>query len=104
MRQVLFFHADYCGLCRVLQNTLIKQLKDKRVKVTSIDVMKYPNQARFYQVHKLPTTIVLDHDGEVYSRFEGYADLELVNGALYDREKTKLKGDYPGEGSINKLA
>lgn len=104
MRKVLFFHSDHCGLCRAMNESLVKPLRLRGVTVCSIDVMNNKQAALAYRIKKLPTTIVLDHDGEVYSRFEGFADLQTVSNQAQDYNGVNLTGTYDGEGSVNKLA
>lgn len=104
MRKVLYFYADYCGLCRAMERSLVEPLKKRGVNVSRIDVMNNKHVAIAYKIKKLPTTIILDHDGEIYSRFEGFADLQTVSNQAQDYNGVNLTGTYEGEGGVNKIA
>lgn len=104
MRKVLYFYADHCGLCRAMKRSLVEPLESRGVRVCRIDVMNNKQAAIEFKIKKLPTTIVLDHDGEVYSRYEGFADLRTVSNQAQDYNGVNLTGTYDGEGSVNKLA
>ncbi len=78
MRRVLFFTASYCGMCRALKKTLVEPLRSRGVEVEEIDCMRDPFRAERHGIRRLPTTIILDDDGEEYARYEGIATVEVV--------------------------
>ena len=62
------FGAEWCGPCRAMEPTLAELSKtmDGRVKIVDIDVDKYPQLAKHYQVSSIPRLFLLDH-GKIVS-------------------------------------
>ncbi|MEG0790992.1 MAG: thioredoxin family protein [Gordonibacter sp.] len=85
MRRVLFFWADYCGMCRAVRELVIDPLIERGFEVEAIDCMAKPSRAERYGVTRLPTTIVLDHDGEVYAAYRGVCPPESI-GEMIEEE------------------
>lgn len=71
MRKVLYFTADYCGMCKAVKELAIDGLVEQGIEVEFVDCMAKPSLAEKHGVKKLPTTLVVDHDGEYYLRYEG---------------------------------
>lgn len=82
MRRVLFFETDYCGMCRAVRELIIDPLIERGFEVEDIDCMAKPFVAERYGVRRLPTTIVLDHDGEVYASYRGVCPPESIDKML----------------------
>lgn len=86
MGKVLYFEADYCGMCRALRRTLVDPLRSRGIDVEVIDCMKRPCTAERYGIRKLPTTVVLDDGGEVFARYEGSATVEVIEMHVRDSD------------------
>jgi len=82
---VLFFTGEACTICHTAQRpaleTLAAALRDQ-VAVREIDIAREPELARRYRVMSLPTTIVLDHAGEVTAINTGFASAERLRDQL----------------------
>lgn len=69
---VLIFSATWCGHCKTLKQDFpyIKEFDDKIVCILDSDIEK--KLARQFKARSLPTSIVLDSDGNEISRIVGY--------------------------------
>lgn len=104
MKRVLFFTASYCGMCRALKSTLVEPLRSRGIEVEEIDCMREPCRAESHGIKKLPTTIILDEDGETYARYEGIATVEVVEMHVRGGDHPRFESELPGIKSIIKLA
>lgn len=80
MRQLLFFHASWCGPCKFYDREFIRPLEDRvgEEHIQRIDVWKDPYKAERYLVDKLPTVVLLDHSGAVKASRRGAIDVDRV--------------------------
>jgi thioredoxin 1 len=65
---LLYFGADYCAPCKFQQTPIVDSLAAKwgeAVVVKKYDITRHPELASQYKVLTLPTTIVLDDQGQV---------------------------------------
>jgi thioredoxin 1 len=65
---LLYFSADYCAPCQLQQTPIVDELTAKlgeAVVVKKYDVTQHPELASQYKVLTLPTTIVLNPEGQV---------------------------------------
>ncbi len=65
---LLYFGADYCAPCRLQQTPIVENLASKwgeTVVVKKVDVTEQPELASRYRVLTLPTTVILNPQGEV---------------------------------------
>lgn len=79
------FNADWCGYCKQLdEDTFVDQnVKQKFAQsyvLVKINVDQNPELASKYQVYSLPTLIIMDSNGNVIKRQEGFVSAgELLN-------------------------
>ncbi len=65
---LLYFTADYCAPCKFQQTPIVERLAAKygdAVIIRKYDVSQEPDLAARYKVLTLPTTVVLDRQGQV---------------------------------------
>jgi thioredoxin 1 len=71
---VVDFSAEWCNPCKLMEPVL-HQLKDKvgdRVTILKMDIDKYPDSVRLYNIRAVPTLIIFK-DGEILWRKSGLA-------------------------------
>jgi thioredoxin 1 len=71
------FYADWCGYCKQLDedtfvNQNVKQKFAQSYVLVKINVDQNPELASKYQVYSLPTLIIMDSNGNVIKRQEGF--------------------------------
>lgn len=79
MRKLLFFHASWCGPCKVYDReiiTLLGGLVGPDL-IERIDAWKEPRRAEKYHVERLPTVVLLDGE-TVYMNRTGAIDINKV--------------------------
>ncbi|MDH3675086.1 MAG: thioredoxin family protein [Anaerolineae bacterium] len=65
---LLYFTAGYCVICKAQQSPIVAQVAAKfgdSIAVKQVDVSERPDLASQYKVLTLPTTVVLDSQGQV---------------------------------------
>lgn len=69
---VLIFSASWCGFCKTLKNDLpnIKEFDNKIICILDSD--KEKRLARKFKAKSLPTSVMLNSNGEEVSRMVGY--------------------------------
>lgn len=79
MRKLLFFHASWCGPCKVYDREIITPLENLAGAdwIERIDAWKEPHKAGKYHVEKLPTVVLLDGE-TVYMNRTGAIDTNAV--------------------------
>jgi thioredoxin 1 len=79
------FYADWCGYCKQLDsdtfaNQNVKQKFAQRYVLVKINVDQNPELASKYQVYGLPTIVIMDSNGNIIKRQEGFLSAgELLN-------------------------
>lgn len=79
MKKLLFFHASWCGPCKVYDREIITPLEQLAgpERIERIDAWKEPFKAEKYHVERLPTVVLLD--GEmVHMNRTGTIDINEV--------------------------
>lgn len=79
MRRLLFFHASWCGPCKVYDWEIIRPLEQLvgPDRIERIDAWKEPFKAEKYHVERLPTVVLLDGE-TVYMNRTGTIDINEV--------------------------
>ena len=79
MRKLLFFHASWCGPCKVYDEEIITPI-EKIVGgglIERVDAWREPSKAKKYSVERLPTVVLLDGE-TVYMNRTGAIDIDKV--------------------------
>ncbi len=82
---ILYFTGEHCTICHTAQRPALRALTaglDSTVEIREIDIAVEPELARRYRVMSLPTTIVLDADGQVTEINVGFASSETLRQQL----------------------
>jgi thioredoxin-like negative regulator of GroEL len=69
---VIIFSADWCGACKNLKNDLPTIAGFDNKLICILDVDEERKLARQFKIKNLPTSIILDSDGDEQSRLIGY--------------------------------
>lgn len=79
MKKLLFFHASWCGPCKVYDQEIIAPLEQLvgSDRIERIDAWKEPFKAEKYHVERLPTVVLLDGE-TVYMNRTGTIDIDEV--------------------------
>ena len=87
--RILFFSSADCSQCHTLQEPALRRLRELRgdeVDVVEIDAPSSPGLARRYRILTLPSTVVLNAEGEAHAINYGFATIkklrEQVEAAL----------------------
>ncbi len=65
---LLYFSADYCTPCKLQQTPIVDNLTAKlgdAIAVKNYDITQHPELAGRYKILTLPTTVVLNSQGQV---------------------------------------
>ena len=84
---ILYFTGESCTICHTAQRPALRALAagiDPAIKIREIDIAVEPDLARRYRVMSLPTTIVLDGNGQVTDINVGFANGEVLHRQLVD--------------------
>lgn len=86
MRKLLFFHATWCGPCKVYDREIITPLENQvgTEHIERIDAWKEPWRAEKYHVERLPTVVLLDGD-TVKLNYTGMINIDKVVKWLQER-------------------
>ena len=82
---LLYFTGPYCAVCQFQQTPIVEQLKARwgdLWALQKIDVSQEPQLASQYKVLTLPTTVVLDANGQVAHINYGLASQEKLETQL----------------------
>ena len=82
---LLYFTGDYCAVCEFQQSPIVKQIEARfgeSIVVETFDVACYPDAAKHYKVLTLPTTVVLNSQGEVVHINYGLANKTKLTDQL----------------------
>ena len=79
MNKLLVFSASWCGPCKAYKPTLL-ELDQNRLQY--IDIDELPEIREDYDVRSVPTTILVDEDGEEITRLVGSQPLSKLQDLL----------------------
>jgi len=78
-RILVDFYANWCGPCRMLGEVLEEVLKKVDIDILKVDVDKFPEIARNYNVFSIPALYILN-DLEIEKSHVGFLnEQELLN-------------------------
>jgi thioredoxin-like negative regulator of GroEL len=84
---ILYFTGATCTICHTAQKPALRMLAaeiDTGIEIREVDVAVEPELARRYRVMSLPTTIVLDPDGQITDINVGFASSETLRLQLVE--------------------
>lgn len=79
MNKLLVFTASWCGPCKAFKPTLA-ELDQSRLQYLDID--EFPEIREDYGVQSVPTTVLVDEDGEELERMVGAQPLSKLQALL----------------------
>ncbi len=83
---VMLFTAEYCAPCKFQQRPNIQralaQVGEERVQFIQVDVQQHPEAAQRWGVMSLPTTYILDADGQPRDVYHGVVSAERLQAQL----------------------
>jgi thioredoxin-like negative regulator of GroEL len=82
---ILYFTGENCTICHTAQRPALRALAsgiDSNLEIREVDIAVEPELARRYRVMSLPTTIVLDADGQVTEINVGFASSDTLRRQL----------------------
>lgn len=82
---ILYFTGVTCTICHTAQKPALRALAagiDTDIEIREVDIAVEPDLARRYRVMSLPTTIILDPDGQVTDINVGFASSETLRVQL----------------------
>ena len=82
---LLYFTGEYCTACRLQQTPIVEKISARlgeTIAIKTYDVSTNPHMAGRYKVLTLPTTVVLDEQGEVKAINYGVAAQSKLEAQL----------------------
>lgn len=75
MKKIIKYEADWCSPCQAYKPTFESVTSEyDNLDVQVINVEEEPEMAQKYSVRSIPTTLILDEDGEELVRISGRVD------------------------------
>lgn len=73
------FYADWCGPCKMLEPILEEISKEMSIKIIQVNINKYEDIARSYQIMSIPN-LILFKDGKAIKQNLGFMPkINLIN-------------------------
>ncbi len=82
---LLYFSAEYCAPCKFQQAPIVDNLRDKlgeAVVIKKYDVAEHPDLAGQFKILTLPTTVILNPQGQVKHINHGFASQAKLEAQL----------------------
>ncbi|GAB4442561.1 MAG: hypothetical protein Kow0031_24680 [Anaerolineae bacterium] len=82
---LLYFTGEYCAVCKFQQAPIVDALAAKfrdAIAIKQVDVSLEPDLASKYKVLTLPTTVLVNREGQVAHINYGLADLTRLENQL----------------------
>lgn len=82
---ILYFTADWCSACQLQQRPALHALQaqlGEELQIIQVDVEQQPNDAKRWGVMSLPTTYILNADGEATAVNYGVASTQKLKQQL----------------------
>lgn len=77
--KILIFSAPWCGQCKAYHPIAEKFMKEhSEIEITDINVEDDMDSANKYNVKNLPTTVILDNEGNEVNRASGILSNEQL--------------------------
>ena len=79
MRRLLYFHASWCGPCKFVDREFLSKVEAVHPdKIERINAENEAVRAEKHKVDKLPTTLILDDENEIFRRVGGFDTEEVI--------------------------
>ncbi len=81
---VVYFTTPMCAICRTTQRPAFERLQAKmdRVNIVKVDATEDPDSSQRWGVFSVPTTFVLDQDGNPVKVNNGFVDEHKLSAQL----------------------
>lgn len=82
---ILYFTATWCSACKLHQQPALQDLESElgdRVQIIQVDIETQPDDAKRWGVMSLPTTYILNADGEAKAVNYGVASAQKLKQQL----------------------
>lgn len=82
---ILYFTTPTCAPCQTVQMPALKRVEETlgdRVQIVRVDATEYPDDARRWGVFSVPTTFILDGEGQAVAVNHGVAHTDKLLSQL----------------------
>ena len=88
--KVLLFKDSNCDLCKLMQHELMDNPPKADVKIIHVGRENSPEELLEYGVDWYPTTLLLNDEGTIINRFEGFIDSKSIDINIQQYETKPL--------------
>lgn len=83
---VLLFKDSNCDLCKLMQQELMENPPAADVTIIHVSRKSCSNEAILYNVKYFPTILLLNEEGTIVNRFEGFIDSKSIDTNINEYE------------------
>lgn len=77
--KALLFKDSNCDICKLMQQELMDNPPDAEVTIIHVGKENCENEANLYNVNFYPTVLLIDDNGVIVNRFEGFIDSKSID-------------------------